>query len=191
MTEFEHISVFLSFIYAMGVTRILETCTDLVNARKRVRWSGLHLAWMLSITLSLFVNWFSLFDLRDLASWPLHAVLLLFGQGVAQYFACSFVSVKVDDEGQVDMPALYEDQRGLFLSAAILITVFGMIRIWTHAASPPAAAAAMLTVGTLLNAAGIAARLVALFARSRVLQWAAVTAQFALLMGYLVRYWTS
>ena len=38
---------------------------------------------------------------------------------------------------------------------------------------------------------GILARLVALFARSRVVQWAAVTVQLALIIGSLVQYWAT
>ena len=188
MSMYEHVSVFLSFVYAMGVTRILESVTELVNARERVKWSGLHLAWMLAIAVSLFVNWFDLFKLHDVTSWPLHMVLLLFAQGIAQYFACSFVAVKVGEDGPIDMPALYEHQRELFLSAAIVISVIAVIRVWTGSAT---ANAELLTVGPLIVVGGILARLVALFARSRVVQWAAVLVQLTLIIGYLVHYWTT
>lgn len=184
MSMFEHVSVFLSFIYALGLTRLLESFTDLVNARDRVRWSGLHLAWMLAIALSLFFNWFDLFKLHDLTSWPLNLVLLLFAQGLAQYFACSFASVNVG-EGQVDMPALYEQRRRLFLSAGILIGVFAFIRLWAGWGTE------RLAVGTLIAVGGVLARLVALFARSRIVQWAAVTAQLMLLIGFLVHSWST
>lgn len=191
MTMFEHVSVFLSFVYAMGVTRILESFTDLVNARGRVKWSGLHLAWMLAIALSLFVNWFGLFKLHELTSWPLHVVLLLFAQAVVQYFACSFVSVKVDEDGEVDMPALYEHQRELFLSAAILIGVIALIRIWTGSGTANDAIIKVSDVGSVIVVVGILARLVALFARSRIVQWAAVTVQHGLLIGFAVHYWST
>jgi len=186
---FEHVSVFLSFVYAMGLTHLLESFTKLLNARKRVKWSGLHLAWMLAISLSLFVNWFGLFRLHDVTSWPLHVVLVLFAQGLAQYFACSFVSIGVDDNGQIDMPALYEHQRELFLAAGILISLFGIIRVWSGSAVSPTTTGSFLTIGTLFNAGGILTRLVAMFARSRVVQWIAVIAQFALLGGFLGLYW--
>lgn len=188
---FEHVSVFLSFIYAMGITRILESVTDLVNARDRVRWSALQVAWMLAVVLGLFATWFDLFKLHGLTSWPLPVVLLLFGQGLAQYFACSFVSVKVEEEGLVDMPAAYENQRALFLSAAIFIGVIALVSVWTGLGLPANTPRDVMTVGTLIIVGGILARLVALFGRSRGVQWAAVTFQLALLVGYLVNYWAT
>ena len=190
MSMFEHVSVFLSFVYAMGLTHLLESFTNLLNARERVKWSGLHLAWMLAVSLSLFVNWFGLFRLHDVMAWPLHVVLVLFAQGLAQYFACSFVSVKVEEDGLVEMPALYKHQRELFLAAGILISFFGIVRVWTGSAVAPTTPGAVLTIGTLINAGGIVTQLVAMFARSRVVQWAAVTAQLAILVGFLVRYWS-
>jgi hypothetical protein len=116
-------------------------------------------------------------------------VLVLFAQGLAQYFACSFVSVKVEEDVLVEMPALYKHQRELFLAAGILISFFGIVRVWTGSAVAPTTPARLDDRYSNQrrrhrHTAGRHVRTVP------VVQWAAVTAQLAILVGFLVRYWS-
>lgn len=188
---FEHVSVFLSFVYALGLTHLLASVTDLLNARDRVKWSVVHLGWMLAIALSLFINWFGLFRLHTLTEWPLRLVLLLFVQGLLQYFTCAMVAVRVEPEGVVDMPAAYERQRRLFLAGAIALGAIALVRAWAAGSVGIAVAGSALLLSTSVNAGGILTRLVAMFTKGRLLQLAAVALQLALLTTFLALSWKS
>jgi hypothetical protein len=146
---------------------------------------------MLAITLSLFINWFGLFRLHTLTEWPLRLVLLLFIQSLVQYFTCALVSVRVEAEGVVDMPAAYERQRGLFLAGAIILSAIALFRAWAAGSVGIAVAGSALLLGTSFNVGGILTRLVALFAKARALQLAAVAIQLALLFTFLALSWKS
>jgi hypothetical protein len=54
---FEHVTLLLSFIYAIAITHLLGSATELILARDRVRLSGLLIAWMVCALLLLVTNW--------------------------------------------------------------------------------------------------------------------------------------
>ena len=53
---FPHVTILLSFVCAIALTHLLSTTTELVLARKRVRFSGLYAAWMFNTVLLLLNN---------------------------------------------------------------------------------------------------------------------------------------
>ena len=57
---FEHVTILLSFVYAIALTHLLSTTTELVLAGKRVRFSALYAAWMFNAILLLLNNWIAL-----------------------------------------------------------------------------------------------------------------------------------
>jgi hypothetical protein len=57
---FEHVTILLSFVYAIAMTHLLSSATELVLARDRVRFSGLYVLWMLNALLILLVNWMAI-----------------------------------------------------------------------------------------------------------------------------------
>jgi hypothetical protein len=114
---FEHVTLLLSFIYALAVTHLLASATELIIARERVKFSGLQAAWMAAALLGVFINWLQLWPLRAISHWTLTDVTLLMLTAVVQYFTCSLVSVRVEREGLVNMDAAFQRQRPTFLSA--------------------------------------------------------------------------
>jgi hypothetical protein len=60
---FEHISVLLSFVYALALTHLLSSATELMIARRRVRFSGLYAVWAVNAAALLMSNWVALYTL--------------------------------------------------------------------------------------------------------------------------------
>ena len=75
---FEHVTILLSFVFAIALTHLLSTATELVLARDRVRFSGLHTLLMANALLSLVVNWLSFWGLIVIKRWTVTEVLLQF-----------------------------------------------------------------------------------------------------------------
>ncbi len=73
----------------MALTHLLSSANELLIERKRVRVSGLYVAWLVSAALLLMVNWVSLWGLVALKRWTVPEVSIQFLTAVIQYFTCS------------------------------------------------------------------------------------------------------
>lgn len=123
MAAFEHITTLLSFIFALALTHLLASATDLVLARERVRFSWVQTLWMVNAMVLLLNNWLSLWDDRALAHWDIASITLQFSFAVLQYFTCSLVSPKVPEDGPFDMWAFAQAQRKYYLGAVAALGV--------------------------------------------------------------------
>jgi hypothetical protein len=123
---FQHFTTLLSFIFAIALTHVFACVSELIQARERVRFYGLHALWMFNASLSLFINWLFLDQLESLKHWSLGEIGLQVLCAVPQYFTCSLSSMKVPEHGQIDMRAFYEHQRAPLFSAFIILYAAGM-----------------------------------------------------------------
>jgi len=183
---FEHVILLLSFIYALAVTHVLASATELIIARERVRFSAVQAGWMAAALLGLFANWLQLWPLRAISHWRLADVGLLMATAMVQYFTCSLVSVRVEREGPVDMEAAYDRQRPMFLSAFGALVVLAMIFNYAERNQSAGLANTAWIFENLLIAPFAIPLVVSSFARAVWLQWASVLAFIALWTTALV-----
>ncbi len=113
---FEHITILLSFVFAIAITHLFTSATELIWARDRVRFSGLQALWMVNALLVLLINWLSLWQL-NIVKWDVAEIIVWFAMATAQYFTCSLISMRAKEEGVVDMAAFYERHRPVIFSA--------------------------------------------------------------------------
>lgn len=124
---FAHITVFISFIYAVAVTQVLTSVSDLILARDRVRWSGLALGWMLAAVLLLCVNWLVLFRLAGIREWTGTDVLIRLAAALVLYFTCALSAVRVPAAGPVDMAAYFDRHRRAIIGAFLAFNVVAVL----------------------------------------------------------------
>jgi hypothetical protein len=127
VTIYEHLIVLFSFVFALALTHVLASATDLMLARGRVKFSALQALWMFDTLVLLLLNWLSLWDLHRVTHWGLAGILVAFVTCVLQYFACSLVSPTVAGAGEVDMEDFRSSAKGLYLGALLALTVVSMI----------------------------------------------------------------
>ena len=121
---FSHVSVLLSFVFAIAITHLLTSATELIWARDRVRVSWLQALWMFNALLALLVNWIGMFFLSARPHWNAAEIVINFAAAVIQYFTCSLISLRVGEDGAVDMPAFYARQRpAIFIAFAAIVAV--------------------------------------------------------------------
>jgi hypothetical protein len=125
---FEHVTILLSFVFAIALTHLLTSTTELIWARDRVRVSGLHALWMASAFVSIAVNWLSFGGLSNLKRWDASEVLLQLLAAVVQYYTCSLLSIRPRDEGTIDVPAFYERQRPAIFAAFAAMIVLSLVQ---------------------------------------------------------------
>jgi len=183
---FEHVTTLLSFIYALAVTHLLASATELIIARDRVKFSGLQATWMAAALLGVFVNWLQFWPLRAISHWSLIDVSLLMLTAVVQYFTCSLVSVRVEREGAVDMAAFYARQKPMFLSALGGLLVLAAILNYAERNQSQGLASTAWIGEDLLVAPLAAPLVVSAIARATWLQWTSVLVYLALLLTLLV-----
>lgn len=118
MSAIELVCALLSFVYALALTHLLQSASELWVARDRLRPSASLIAWMTLAALMLVNNWLALVPLAQ-SEWSQVSVMINFATAVIQYFTCSIASMKVPEEGPIDMRA-YEDRNGVGYKVAYL-----------------------------------------------------------------------
>src|SRR5690242_9830752 len=116
-TMFQHVTVLVSFIFAIALTHVFSSASQLILARDRVRFSALLAVSMVNAALGVIINWLSLWQFENIKRWTLAEVLLQLGWVVPNYFSCSLVAMPYTETGPLDMPAFFDRQRRIIFSA--------------------------------------------------------------------------
>jgi hypothetical protein len=184
---FEHVTVLLSFVFAIALTHLLTSSTELIWARDRLRFSGLQALWMLSAALSILINWVGLAPLSRIKVWTTTEIDIQFVAAVIQYYTCSLISMRPAEQGIVDMPAFYERERPSIFSAYSAMLVASMFQNWWDSGSFN-----LNFMGVLKINAAILGMLVltvsAGWAKPRWIQWTATLTMLALQLYFLPIY---
>jgi hypothetical protein len=122
---FQHVTVLVSFIFAIALTHVFSSASQLLLARDRVRFSALLTVSMVNAALGVIINWFGLWELQNIKHWSLGEVLLQLGWVIPNYFSCSLVAMPIGESGQLDMSAFFDRQRRVIFSATLALSVMG------------------------------------------------------------------
>src|SRR4029077_6318096 len=122
---FQHVTVLVSFIFAIALTHVFSSASQLLLGRDRVRFSALLTMSMVNAALGIIINWLGLWELHNLKHWSLGEVVLQLGWVVPNYFSCSLVAMPVSESEPIDMAAFFDRQRRLIFSATIALSVMG------------------------------------------------------------------
>ena len=121
---FQHVTVLVSFIFAIALTHVFSSASTLILERERVRFSSLLAVSMLNAAFGVIINWLGLWQLQDMKHWSPVEVLLQLGWVIPNYFSCSLVAMPYIEKGPLDMAAFFERQRRFIFSATL--TLWGM-----------------------------------------------------------------
>ncbi len=177
---FEQVTLLLSFVYVLALTHLLASVTDLLLARDRVKFSGVHAVWMGTTLLALFNNWLEAAGLRSVVHWTMGKEAWEFTGAIIQYFTCSLISVRVEPGVAVDMGAFHLRERKVFMPAIAAAIVFSMIGNYLDSHDTSWILADLLNLPMLLGV------IVGAVARARWLQWGAALGVFGAAVGFLI-----
>jgi len=176
---FQHITILFSFIFAIAFTHLLASATALVLARRRVRFSVLHAAWMVVASGFLLYDWITLVQ-YSVTRWSIGEVMLQMSWVIPQYFTCSLLSIKVSEVGEVDMHAFFEEQRPAIFSAYIVLSVAILLETYLDRNNMGAGWTPNDWIGAdLLTLPALLYSWIAGWAKSKRLQWMAACAALA------------
>jgi len=168
---FEQVDVFMSFVFALAMTHILSTVTELILARDRVIISGPFAIWMFNAIILLLTNWLALGNFREVTHWTPASVMMLFVIALTLYLICATMAIKVRDKESVDMPAFFAGNRLVIFGAWGIGRLSVMVANYVFRDLTPVGAAWIKADTTILF--GLAVIAVAAFAQAKWLQWAA------------------
>lgn len=127
MGAFEHVTVLLSFVYALAITHLLSRVGELIVQRARLRFSALlALVMILGITL-VYSNWISLWDLRSASHWDQLTILSQFSFAIFNYLFCAISAPEARETGPIDMEAHYWRQRRYMFSLLLAVEILSLI----------------------------------------------------------------
>jgi hypothetical protein len=127
---FDHVTILLSIIFALAMSHILASATELVWHRQKVRFSGLLAVWMVNALLGLPIYWITIWELSAIKRWTGFEIALQFFPAIIQYFACSLLSMRHEGDEIMDMKAFYEKQRPAIFAAFSLMMITSMIQTY-------------------------------------------------------------
>src|ERR1044071_4128595 len=127
---FQHITVLVSFIFAIALTHVFSSASQLLLDRDRVRFSALLTVSMVNAALGVIINWLGLWDLQNLKHWSLGEVLLQLGWVIPNYFSCSLVAMPYSESGLLDMSTFFERQRRIIFSATLVLCVMASLETY-------------------------------------------------------------
>lgn len=186
---FEHVTILLSFVYAVALTHLLSSATELLIAGKRVRFSGLYAAWLFISLLAVLVNWVTLWGLVALKHWTVAEVVLQFSTAIIQYFTCStFRVTEAPGDNVIDLPALFQQRRPLIFGAFLTLTFVAMLGNWWDRNNMAGLNPGDWVGENLILVPMAVAVVVAGWVRPRWLQWTAAAAVFGVIVFFLVTY---
>lgn len=159
----------ISIVVGLGLTELLLTFYRLIQARRRVAWDALPLAWALLILVAVVNYWWGIRAVMAGASgWTTGEFMLVMISPVFIFLACAATLPKVEAEGRIDMKAAYAEERTVFL---LFFLAYGLGN-WAISLSglTPGPVPAVFISRTIVSLALVAA----LIARSRRWDWAAL-----------------
>jgi hypothetical protein len=185
---FQHVTVLVSFIFAIALTHVFSSASQLILARERVRFSWLLSVSMLNAAFGVIINWLGLWQLQELKHWSLTEVLLQLGWVIPNYFSCSLVAMPYSESGPLDMPAYFDRQRRVIFSATLALWALGSLATYADRNNfegwkPNEWIGAELAGLPLASCAVLAG-----WAKPRWLQWVGVGGMFLQNLWYFIFY---
>jgi hypothetical protein len=185
---FQHVTVLVSFIFAIALTHVFSSASQLLLARDRVRFSALLAVSMVNAALGVIINWLGLWQLENIKHWTLGEVLLQLGWVVPNYFSCSLVAMPVNETGPLDMSAFFGRQRRVIFSATLALAVMGGLATYADRNNAPGWKPNEWIEAELIGLALGVFAVLAGWAKPRWLQWIGVGGMLVQNIWYFVFY---
>jgi len=87
MSAFEYLSVLISIILALGMTRVLAGVGEMLQARKHRRIYWVHVIWIVNLFIYLVVSWWIFYRWRNQQSWNFYLFVFVLISPTILYLA--------------------------------------------------------------------------------------------------------
>ncbi len=125
MSAFEYLSVLISIILALGMTRVLAGVGEMLQARSRRRIYWVHVLWIVNVFLYLVVAWWIFYRWRNEQPWTFFLFIFVLISPTILYLASILLFPPESDlEESVDYKThYYANHRAFFVLFAMFTPV--------------------------------------------------------------------
>jgi hypothetical protein len=120
MQPFEYVSLLTSIVLALGITRILTGVGKVVQLRRTVRLSAVHVLWAFNVLIWLLLNWWILYRWRTYEGWTFFLFLFVLVSPIVAFLLSVLLFPEPLEEGAHLKDHYYANRRAFFLLAALL-----------------------------------------------------------------------
>jgi len=124
VNAFEYLSVLISIILALGMTRLLGGVGEMLQARSRRRVYWVHAIWIVNLFLGLVIQWWILYRWRNQQPWTFFLFIFVLIAPTLLYLASLLLFPReADIDRAVDYKAhYYANHRAFFILVALFLT---------------------------------------------------------------------
>src|SRR5881227_1666552 len=125
MDQFSYLSVLISIILALGMTRVLAGIGEMLQARSRRRVYWVHAVWVFNLFLFLVIAWWVFYRWRNQRPWTFFLFVFVLISPTILYLASVLLFPR---EGDVDLTVKYKthyyaNHRAFFILFALFTPV--------------------------------------------------------------------
>jgi hypothetical protein len=129
MSGFEYLIALVSVVAGLGLTRALSGLAKIVHLRKKIRLSGVHIAWTGSILMWLVSYWWFTFLLASVDQWTVLLFLFVLVYGAVIYFLIALLYPDEWDSG-ADLFEHFIDNRRWFFGTFVGLGLLDLADTW-------------------------------------------------------------
>jgi hypothetical protein len=148
-----------SIVAGLGVSRLVQGVTAMIQARSNLRFYWMHTAWILIVFMAHIVSWFALMRFANGAHWTVFNAMLALFMPIVLYVVSDLVVPTLDGERRTDLREHFFHNCRWFAGLLIGFVVCGVavqIAVERHADLSSASELRALAFVTLL--AGVSSR---------------------------------
>ena len=128
MGAFEYLSVLISIILALGMTRVLAGVGEMLQARKHRRIYWVHVIWIVNLFIYLVVAWWIFYRWRNQQSWNFYLFVFVLISPTILYLASMLLFPPEVSIGEsIDYKAHYYANHRAFFAIFSMFTVVDIV----------------------------------------------------------------
>ena len=130
ISPFEYVTILVSIILGLGITKILSSLAELLYDFKKVRFFWVHTIWVILILYIHVQEWFILYELKVYPAWKLPIFLFILLYPITLFLAASMLFPVIGRNENVDLKTFfcsnYKPLYFLFLICIVLSLAFNL-----------------------------------------------------------------
>jgi hypothetical protein len=148
-----------SIVAGLGISRLVQGVTAMIQARSNVRFYWMHTAWIVIVFMAHIVSWFALMRFATGAHWTVFNAMLALFMPIVLYVVSDLVVPTLDGERRTDLREYFFHNCRWFAGLLIGFIVCGVVvqvAVERHADLSSASELRVIAFATLL--AGVSSR---------------------------------
>lgn len=128
MEPFGYLSVLISIILGLALTRLLTGAGQLIRSRERVRFYAPTAIWMAVLFIVIVQSWWTMFSLRSHIDWTIVQFSIVLMHPTLLYLLVELIVPDASAEGVFDLKPNYFRQAPVFFASVIAVIAFSLLR---------------------------------------------------------------